>query len=86
VSLAEWQMAKRQVASRALDAEGKTPAELVLVTDLEVLSKQRAQEKRATQRAGARRAQPSGERQAAQHAPQADTDEETQRVLRFLYH
>jgi hypothetical protein len=30
---------------------------------------------------------PSGEQQAqaVQHAPQADPDEETQRVLRFLY-
>jgi hypothetical protein len=87
VSLAEWQMAKRQVASNAREAEGKTPAELVLVTDLETLSKQRAREKRAAQRTGARPAQPSGEQQAqaAQHAPQTDTDEETQRVLRFLY-
>jgi hypothetical protein len=40
------------------------------------------------QRAGARPAHPSGEQQAkaAQHAPKADFDEETQRVLRFLYH
>jgi Mu transposase, C-terminal len=87
VSLAEWQMAKRQVASRAADAAGKTAAELALVTDLETLSQQRAREKRAAQRPGARRAQPSGEQQAqaAQHAPQTDIDEETQRVLRFLY-
>lgn len=88
VSLTEWEMAKRQVASRAADTEGKTPAELVLVTDLQALSKQRAHEKRAAQRPGTRHAPPSDEQQAqaAQHAPKADTDEETQRVLRFLYH
>lgn len=80
-------MAKRQVASRAHDAEGKT-AELVLVTDLQTLSKQRAHEKQAAQRTGTKHAQPLEEqqRETTEHAPKAETDEETQRVLRFLYH
>jgi len=88
VSLAEWTMAKRQVASSTRNAEGKTPAELVLVTDLQTLSKQRAHEKRAVQRKSSKHAQPIDEQQtqATAQAPKADTDEETERVLRFLYH
>jgi hypothetical protein len=87
VSLAEWQVAKRQVAARTREAEGKTPAELVLVTDLETLATQRAHEKRAAQHKVPRPAPLRGEQQAraAQDAPPAELDEETQRVLRFLY-
>jgi putative transposase len=88
VSLDEWKTARHLVAAGNGDAEGKTPAELALVTDLEALSKQRAREKRAAQRTGSKGAQPIDDRQreTTAQAPKAETDEETQRVLRFLYH
>src|SRR6266851_3893533 len=50
LSLAQWQAAKRLVASHHREHEGKTPEELALVTDLKVLGQRRTQEKKAVQR------------------------------------
>src|SRR5438046_339215 len=54
ISLAEWKMAKRLVGSQESQTEGQTPAELALVSDLQTLTKQRAQEKKAAQHYGAK--------------------------------
>lgn len=87
VSLAEWKMLKHAVRSQEISTEGKTPAELALMNDLQTLSKQRTQEKRGMQRnGGAAMLKEPGQlepvtEQAAHEAP----DVETERVLRFLH-
>ena len=87
ISLAEWKTTKRLVSSEEDQAEGKTPAELVLVGDLQTLSKQRTQEKKAAQRNGTK---PNTQRveepgQTIERATDTALDAETERVLRFLH-
>lgn len=87
LSLTEWKTAKRLVSSEEDQTEGKTPAELALVSDLQTLSKQRTQEKKAAQRNGTK-PNTQGVEEPSQTIEQAtDTalDAETERVLRFLY-
>jgi len=87
LSLAEWKMLKHAVRSQEISTEGKTPAELALMNDLQALSNQRTQEKREMQRkGGASMLKEPGQpgevpEQAAHEAP----DAETERVLRFLH-
>src|SRR5216110_2859705 len=50
ISLGEWKMMKHLVKSKDPSTEGKTPAELALVSDLQSLSKQRTQEKKGALR------------------------------------
>jgi len=87
LSLAEWKMAKHLVSSEMHQTEGQTPAELALVSDLQALTKQRTQEKKAAQRKGTR-PKPSVEetpKPVEEASPNAALDAETERVLRFLY-
>ena len=87
ISLAEWKTAKRLVSSEENQTEGKTPAELALVSDLQALTKQRTQEKKAAQRSGTRPTQPVEEtpKPAEEPSPNEAPDAETERVLRFLH-
>jgi hypothetical protein len=87
ISLAEWKTAKRLVSSEENQTEGQTPAELALVSDLQALTKQRTQEKKAAQRGGTRPT-PSVEETlspAEEPRPNEAPDAETERVLRFLH-
>jgi hypothetical protein len=87
ISLAEWKVAKRLVGSQESQQIGQTPAELALVSDLQTLTKQRTQEKKAAQRNGIRPT-PSVEempKPAAEPPPKEAPDAETERVLRFLH-
>ncbi len=87
ISLAEWKMAKQQVALGEDGTEGKTPAEFVLVSDYQELGKQRTKEKKATQRRASKREPDALDE--PKHVPEspsiASLDEETERVLRFLH-
>jgi Mu transposase, C-terminal len=47
IGLVEWKMAKRLAGSLEHQTIGQTPAELALVSDLQTLTKQRTQEKKA---------------------------------------
>ena len=87
ISLAEWKVAKHLVRSEENPIEGQTPAELALVSDLQTLSKQRTQEKKAAQRNGTKASQKVLEEpgQAREQAPNEAPDAETERVLRFLH-
>jgi Mu transposase, C-terminal len=87
ISLAEWKMMKHLVRSKDPSTEGKTPAELALVSDLHALSKQRTQEKKAAQRDGSKSTSPDTDepRQQAVQATSQAPDVETERVLRFLH-
>ncbi len=87
IGLAEWKTAKRLAGSETHQTEGQTPAELALVSDLQALSKQRTQEKKAAQRNGTRSTQPVEDtlRQGAEPSPSEAPDAETERVLRFLH-
>ena len=87
IGLAEWKMAKRLAGSLENQTEGQTPAELALVSDLQTLSKQRTQEKKAAQRNGPKsRTQDVEEpKPTTEPSPNPTTDEETERVLRFLH-
>jgi len=87
VSLAEWKMAKQQVAQGMDGTEGKTPAEVVLVSDTAELGKQRTREKKAAQRSTSKRelSAPNEPKQEPADGSREVLDEETQRVLRFLY-
>jgi hypothetical protein len=87
VSLAEWKMAKQQVARGADGTEGKTPAELVLVSDTASLGKQRTKEKKAAQRRATNQepSTPNEPKQEQASRPREVLDDETERVLRFLY-
>jgi putative transposase len=87
ISLAEWKTAKRLVSSEENQTEGQTPAELALVSDLQALTKQRTQEKKAALRSGTR-PMPSVEemlRPEKDLRSSAALDAETERVLRFLH-
>jgi Mu transposase, C-terminal len=87
ISLAEWKMLKRLAASGESQVEGKTPSQLVLVSDLQKLSKQRTQEKQAAL-CNDSRAAPKGRdelRQDSTLTAEGVKDEETERVLRFLH-
>ncbi len=87
ISLAEWKMMKHLVRSKEVPTEGKTPAELALVSDLQALSKQRTQEKKGAQRNGLKSMPPDTD-EPSQRAVQATSqapDVETERVLRFLH-
>jgi hypothetical protein len=84
LSLAEWKMMKHLVRSKDPSTEGKTPAELALVSDLQALSKQRTQEKKAAERDGSKSTLPETDEPAQQATSQAP-DVETERVLRFLH-
>jgi hypothetical protein len=87
LSLAEWKTAKRLVSSEENQTEGQTPAELALVSDLQTLTKQRTQEKKAAQRRGIK-PPPSVEetsRPTEESRPSEALDAETERVLRFLH-
>ena len=79
--LAEWKMLKHAVRSQEIATEGKTPAELALMNDLQALSNQRTQEKREMQRKGGA----SMLNQPGEIPEQAAPDAETERVLRFLH-
>jgi len=87
ISLGAWRMAKRLADSDESQVQGKAPAELALVNDLQALSKQRTQEKKAAQRNSTRRTlrvtQEPGQQSAV--TPNKMTDEETERVIRFLH-
>lgn len=87
LSLAEWNTAKRLVASNETETSGNTAAELAFVTDLSALGKRRAQEKKAIQRASSKPlpTPPQSPEKPAKPAPDSPLDEETQRVLRFLH-
>jgi Mu transposase, C-terminal len=87
LSLAQWQAAKRLVASHHHEHEGKTPEELALVTDLKVLGQRRTQEKKAVQRHTPHSPQATEERlgESGERASEVSLDEETERVLRFLH-
>jgi hypothetical protein len=80
-------MAKRLVGSQESQTEGQTPAELALVSDLQTLTKQRAQEKKAAQHYGAKLTQSVEDmpRPAEEPCPNKAPDAETERVLRFLH-
>jgi hypothetical protein len=87
ISLAEWKMMKHLVRSKELSTEGKTPAELALMSDLQALSKQRTQEKKGALRNSSKSTSSDTdepEQQAVQVTSQAP-DVETERVLRFLH-
>lgn len=87
ISLAEWKMARSRSGSRAGTVEGKTPAELALVSEVQALAKQRTAEKKAAQRTrGKRSPQETFEvRQETTPSSNETTDAETERVLRFLH-
>ena len=87
VSLAEWKMAKQQVAQGMDGTEGKTPAELVLVSDTAELGKQRTKEKKAAQRRATKHepSAPNEPKQEPADGSREALDDETERVLRFLY-
>ena len=87
LSLAEWKTVKRLVGSPDQEHEGQTAEELALVTDLKALGDKRAQEKKAAQRRKPQLVAETEEslEQSAQPASSSDLDEETKRVLRFLY-
>jgi Mu transposase, C-terminal len=87
ISLAEWKGAKRLAGSETNQTEGQAPAELALVSDLQVLSKQRTQEKKAARRNGTKPRTPmlSEPQQATEPSPSEALDPETERVLRFLH-
>jgi transposase InsO family protein len=87
MSLAEWKTAKRLVSAEENQTEGQTPVELALISDLQTLTKQRTQEKKAAQRKGTRTT-PSVEdlpKPAEEPSPNMVSDAETERVLRFLH-
>ncbi len=87
ISLAEWKGAKRLAGSETNQTEGQTPADLALVSDLQRLSKQRTQEKKAAQRHGAKPRTPilEEQKQTTEHVSNEAPDAETERVLRFLH-
>ncbi len=87
ISLAEWKMLKHLVRSQERQAEGKTPAELALVSNLQALSKQRTQEKKGALRNGSKSVPPETDelRQTAVQVTNEAPDVETERVLRFLH-
>jgi len=87
ISLAEWKTAKRLAGSPEDQTEGQTPAELALVRDLQALTKQRDQEKKAARRSGTRPTQPVEvtPKPAEEPSPNEAPDAETERVLRFLH-
>jgi hypothetical protein len=87
LSLAEWKTAKRLADSPENQTEGQTPAELALTNDLEALTKQRTQEKKAAQRKGTKPAQSVEDppKPAEELSPNEALDVETERVLRFLH-
>ena len=87
ISLVEWKEAKRLAGSLEHQTIGQTPAELALVSDLQTLSKQRTQEKKAAQRNGIKPSHKVEDvpRQAGEQAPDKAPDAETERVLRFLH-
>ncbi|HYU71617.1 MAG TPA: Mu transposase C-terminal domain-containing protein [Ktedonobacteraceae bacterium] len=87
ISLAEWKMLKHLVKFQEISTEGKTPAELALVNDLQALSKQRTQEKMGMRRNGSKSMPPDTDepRQAAELVANEAPDMETERVLRFLH-
>jgi hypothetical protein len=87
ISLVEWKMAKRLVSSEENQTIGQTPAELALVSDLQTLSQQRAQEKKAVQRNGSKpHERPMEElKHTTEPSPNEAPDAETERVLRFLH-
>jgi len=87
VSLVEWKEAKRLAGSETNQTEGQTPAELALVSDLQTLSQQRTQEKKAAQRHSTKlHTQTVKEpKQTAEQVPNEAPDAETERVLRFLH-
>ena len=87
LSLAEWNTAKRLVASDETEAAGNTAAELAFVTDLSALGNRRAQEKKAIQRRSSKPSLMPDLRPEKPTKPDPDSplDEETQRVFRFLH-
>jgi hypothetical protein len=87
LSLAEWKTAKRLADSETNQTEGQTPAELALTSDLEALTKQRTQEKKAAQRKGTKPTQSVADppKPAEEPSPNEALDAETERVLRFLH-
>lgn len=87
ISLIEWKAAKRLAGSETNQTEGQTPAELALVCDVQTLTKQRTQEKKAALRKGTRLSQSVEEtaRPAEELRPKEAPDAETERVLRFLH-
>ena len=87
ISLAEWKMMKHLVRSKEASTEGKTPAELALVSDLQALTKQRTQEKKGALQNGSKSTPPDTDelRHQAVLATSQIPDVETERVRRFLH-
>jgi len=87
ISLAEWKGAKRLAGALENQTEGQTPAELALISDLQTLTKQRTQEKKAAQRNGNKPAQSVEDTPRPAEEPRTNEapDAETERVLRFLH-
>ncbi len=87
ISLVEWKQAKQQVALGEDETEGKTPAEFALVNDTAELGKQRTKEKKAAQRRATKHepSAPNEPKQEQACGPREALDDETERVLRFLY-
>ncbi len=87
ISLVEWKIAKHLVRSQESQTEGQTPAELALVSDLQTLSKQRTQERKAAQRNSTRPNEVVVQepKHTTEEVPNTALDAETERVLRFLH-
>lgn len=85
VSLVEWAQAKRLVREQDQSAIGKTPGELVLMTDLKDLRERRRREKKMMSRRDTRTEAPPPTQRQETAATSDELDEETARVLRFLY-
>ncbi len=84
-SLAEWTQAKQRVRDHDQQAEGKTPGELVLMTDLKELHERRSLEKKALKRERPEPKEVTPIAKPEATLASAELDEETARVLRFLH-
>jgi hypothetical protein len=85
VSLAEWKQAKRLISDHNQVAEGKTPGELVLMTDLKDLQERRSREQKAVKRGRSRFTEVAEKPSPQATSRPAEVDEETARVLHFLH-
>ena len=84
-SLAEWTQAKQRVRDHDQQVIGKTPGELVLMTDLKELHERRSLEKKALKRGRPESKEVTPIAKPEATLASAELDEETARVLRFLH-
>lgn len=84
-SLAEWTQAKQRVRDHDQQVIGKTPGELVLMTDLKELHERRSLEKKALKRGRPESKEVTSIAKPEATLASAELDEETARVLRFLH-